>query len=290
MAVHPDLIGSYWTLAGETVPPPGDGPEWSPFDFADRVELAGTVGFEGIGIWHEDVRSVLEDYTLEEMRDLIDAAGLSHVELEFIEYGQLYEDGELDGAAPDRLELLLEAADSLDANHVKIGNIAGIQMPKDAIAASIHDVAERAAAADTNLGLELITADVNIDSIEDGLSLVAGVPNAGIILDTWHVVKMGIPFEAIRSIPAEDIMGVEINDGQISSDMDLQTETTGYRKLPGEGEFDVSEFIRSVQATGYSGPWGVEVLSHELRSLSMEELYPRVYDRTVEAFEFALSN
>lgn len=289
MTANPDLIGSYWTLAGNTVPPPGDGPEWSPFDFAERVEMAATVGFEGIGIWHEDLRQVLERYSLQETRALIDRAGLSIVELEFLEYSHLSEDSEGHEEARERLDLLLEAAEVLEAKHVKIGNISGVQMPEERIASTILDVAARAASVNTDLGLELITADVNIDSIDDGLALVDGVPNAGIILDTWHIVKMGIPFEDIRTIPSELLIGVEVNDGQLESELNLDEETTGYRALPGEGEFDVGAFIRSVQATGYDGPWGVEVLSHELRALPMEELYQRAYDQTISAFEHAIT-
>ena len=39
------------------------------------------------------------------------------------------------------------------------------------------------------------------------------------------------------------------------------------RKLPGEGEFPVAEYVAVCRELGYDGPWGVEVLSEELRNL-----------------------
>ena len=39
------------------------------------------------------------------------------------------------------------------------------------------------------------------------------------------------------------------------------------RQLPGEGEFPIAEYVAVLRELGYDGPWGVEVLSEELRSL-----------------------
>jgi hypothetical protein len=35
---------------------------------------------------------------------------------------------------------------------------------------------------------------------------------------------------------------------------------------------------------GYPGPWGVEVLSEELRNLPMEEMFSRAYQTTIAQF------
>lgn len=278
----PTIVGSYWTLAGDAQPPPGDGPEWSPLDLRDRVETAARVGFGGMGLWHADVERVTERYTLEEVRALLDANGIEHVELEFVEYPHLDPGHPGHDAMDDRLDRLLELAATLDAHHVKLGNIEGSAVPLPALRELLADLAERAEAVDTAVGLEVITADPNLRAVEDALSVVDGIPNAGLILDTWHVVKMGLPYEAVASIPADALVGVELNDGYLETDMTIDEETTGYRRLPGEGEYDVAGFVDAVRETGYDGPWGVEVLSKELRRLPMEEAYRRAYDRTVE--------
>lgn len=287
MAEAPVVVGSYWTLAGETVPPPGDGPEWSPFDFRARVERAAAVGFAGMGLWHADLRHVLEEYTLEEMRAILAANGIEHVELEFVEYGLLAGDRDARREGRERVEFLLEAAEALDAHHVKFGNIGGVDVPRRRVRALFRDVADRFAAVDTAVGYEVITADVNLSGLSDALDIVGGVANGGLVLDTWHSVKLGIPGAEIRTVPADLLVGVELNDGYHEIDMDPDEETTGHRLLPGEGEFDVVAFVEAVRATGYDGPWGVEVLSEELRRLPMDEAYPRAYERTVEVLRRA---
>jgi len=51
---------------------------------------------------------------------------------------------------------------------------------------------------------------------------------------------------------------VQLNDGPLV-DGDFLKHARAQRKLPGEGELDVVGLIRAVQATGYSGPYCVEV-------------------------------
>jgi hypothetical protein len=40
-----------------------------------------------------------------------------------------------------------------------------------------------------------------------------------------------------------------------------------------------------VQKAGYTGPWGIEVLSEELRSKPLEELTTRAFNTTMAQFE-----
>ena len=52
------------------------------------------------------------------------------------------------------------------------------------------------------------------------------------------------------------------------------------RKLPGEGEFPILDYVAVFRELGYDGPWGVEVLSEELRSLPIDEIFDRAYEAT----------
>jgi hypothetical protein len=77
-----ELVGLYWTLSGPVEVHVGR--EWSTFDWRDRCDEAAKVGFSGIGIWHADLEHVLERRSLREMKEIFDAAGLKHLELEFL--------------------------------------------------------------------------------------------------------------------------------------------------------------------------------------------------------------
>jgi sugar phosphate isomerase/epimerase len=52
------------------------------------------------------------------------------------------------------------------------------------------------------------------------------------------------------------------------------------RRLPGEGEFPIVEYVAVCRELGYDGPWGVEVLSEELRNLPIEQIFERAYETT----------
>jgi sugar phosphate isomerase/epimerase len=52
----------------------------------------------------------------------------------------------------------------------------------------------------------------------------------------------------------------------------------------GEGEFDVRGFVRGMQNAGYTGPWGIEVLSAELRTRPLDELTSRAFQTTMAQF------
>jgi sugar phosphate isomerase/epimerase len=66
--------------------------------------------------------------------------------------------------------------------------------------------------------------------------------------------------------------------------MDMSTETTQHRKFPGQGEFDMPGFMDAIEATGYDGPYGVEVIAAEKRSLSLDELVNRAYSTSMAQF------
>jgi len=82
---------------------------------------------------------------------------------------------------------------------------------------------------------------------------------------------------------------VELSDGPVEFMDDPIDEVINYRKLPGEGEFDIPGYIEVLQAVGYDGPWGVEVLSEELRNLPIDEEFKRAYETTLAQFRASVT-
>ena len=125
-----------------------------------------------------------------------------------------------------------------------------------------------------------------IDALEDSLKLVegAGASNGGICLDTWHIVKLKIPYNDLRRIPAQHITSVELNDGTFECPWSLHEDTVNHRRFCGQGEFDVRGFIAAVQDAGYEGSWGIEVLSEELRKWPLERLTTEAFLTTMAQF------
>lgn len=275
------LLASYWTIAGGALPHTDR--EYSPFDFKDRVEAAARAGFKGFGLWHADLDHILESRDLKEMKSILDDNGIEYVELEFLT--DWFMDGERKRQSDIRKKSLLAAAEALAARHVKVGDFNREQCPMPRLIEAFAALCAEAGNHGTSIGFELMPFSM-IDTLEESISMVegAGAANGGIIFDLWHIVKLGIPYDAVGRIPARYLLGVELNDGTFEAPWSLHEDTINHRKLCGEGEFDIRGFIRSVQGTGYQGPWGIEVLSEELRRKPLEELTTRSFNTTMEQF------
>ena len=280
-----ELVGLYWTVSGPVEVHVGR--EWSLFDWRDRCEEAAKVGFAGIGIWHADLEHVLETHTLAEMKATFDDAGLRHLELEFLMDWFVDPGDERRAASDQQRRLLFDAAAVLEPHHIKIGNIPATPAPLEQVterfAELCADAAEHHAA---TIAYEIMPFDPNVRTLDDVITVAAGAgaPNGGIAIDTWHMGKLGIAPEELWRIPLEHLAWIELSDGQREDMADPVDETINHRRLPGEGEFDVAAYVDVCRDMGYPGPWGVEVLSEELRNLPMEEIFKRAYETTSAQF------
>jgi len=291
VAADVELVGLYWTVSGPVEVHTGR--EWSLFDWADRCAAAAEVGFSGIGIWHADLEHVLETRSLREMKQVFDDSGLKHLELEFLMDWFLDPDDERRRASDATRELLLGAAGALGAHHVKVGNIPGTPASLAQLTERFAELcADAAELTDATIVYEFMPFDANVRSIDAALEVVvgAGAPNGGIAIDTWHMAKLGIEPDELRRIPLEHLSWVELSDGRLADMDDLVEETVNHRALPGEGEFDVRGYVEACRAHGYDGPWGVEVLSEELRNQPMDVIFRRAHEATAAQFGYERSS
>jgi sugar phosphate isomerase/epimerase len=90
--------------------------------------------------------------------------------------------------------------------------------------------------------------------------------------------KLGILPGDLRRVPARQLAWVELSDGLYENLPDLIDETVNHRRLPGEGEFPIRDYVAVCREVGYDGPWGIEVLSEELRNLPIEQIFDRSYE------------
>jgi sugar phosphate isomerase/epimerase len=279
-----ELANAYWTSAGPVEV--HFGREWSEFDFADRCAEAARVGFVGLGLWHADIEHQLESRSLGDMRRILDDHGIRCYELEFLMDWFVDEDEDARKQSDRMRELLFHAGNELDAHHIKAGNIPGTpcEMPrlKEAYAELCADAAERTSA---KVLYEFMPFDVNVHSVESALEVIDGIENTGVVIDTWHMSKLGIAPDDLKRISLPYLTWVELSDGKFEWMEDHIEETTKYRKLPGEGEFDIRGYIRAAQDMGYEDAWGIEVLSDELRAEPIDEMYRHAFEATMSQFQ-----
>ena len=281
-----ELVGAYWTTAGPTQPHVGQ--EWSNFDFSERCARAAEAGMKGIGIWHADLAHILETRSHADIKQLLDDHGLRYLELEFI-WGFFEDEGSEGRRESDEMKkLLLDGAAALGAHHVKVGNIPGVPCELDLLTERYAELcADAAEITDAVIAYEFMPFDVNVDNLGAALQVVegAGAENGGLVIDTWHMAKLGIAPDDLTRIPLEYLTWMELSDGKHEWMDDHIEETTRFRKLPGEGEFDIRGYIRAAQEAGYDDAWGIEVLSDELRAEPIDEMYRHAFEATMSQFQ-----
>jgi sugar phosphate isomerase/epimerase len=150
---------------------------------------------------------------------------------------------------------------------------------------SFASLCKEAAEHGTRIGFELMPFAM-IRTLRESLEMIkgAGVNNGGITFDLWHMVKLKIPYQEVARVPPEYLLSVELNDGTFDAPWSLHEDTINHRRLCGEGEFDIQGFVACVQQAGYTGPYGIEVLSEELRQKSLAELAARSFTTTMAQF------
>jgi len=110
------------------------------------------------------------------------------------------------------------------------------------------------------------------------MEITEGIDNGGLYLDLWHNVKMDIDFNEIANLSSGDVVGAEFQDGYIDTNMSFIEETINLRKIPGEGEFPISDWISATRESGFDEPFALEILSEEYRRLSIEVAYQKAHD------------
>jgi sugar phosphate isomerase/epimerase len=278
-----DLLGLYWTVSGPVEVHVGR--EWSLFDLRDRCAHAARVGFAGLGIWHADLEHMLQNgKTLAEMRSLFDEYGLRYCELEFIGDWFLDPDDERRQVSDRTRAMLFEAASVLPAHHIKVGNLAGTgcELPRliEAYGELCDDAKQHT---DAQIVYEFMPYDAVVNTLDLALEVVEGADraNGGLAIDTWHLGKLDLEPDDLRRIPPRWISWVELSDGPVGIADEWLDEVINRRRLPGEGDFPIRDYVRVFRELGYDGPWGVEVLSEELRNLPIDQIYDRAYETTM---------
>jgi len=125
---------------------------------------------------------------------------------------------------------------------------------------ALKELGEFAAARGVKIAFEpLNPINVNTDTavwgLDHGLELVEKVdhPAVGICIDSWNVWETPNLEDVIRRC-GKRILLIQLSDWKMPR-------STADRYTLGEGEIPLAKMIRAIRATGYDGPWVVEILS-----------------------------
>jgi sugar phosphate isomerase/epimerase len=75
----------------------------------------------------------------------------------------------------------------------------------------------------------------------------------------------------LARIPGNKVFVVELSDAPAPQSDDLFLDTIHHRVMCGSGTFDVQGFVETLQSIGFTGPWGVEIISDVHRRRPLHE-------------------
>jgi sugar phosphate isomerase/epimerase len=102
-----------------------------------------------------------------------------------------------------------------------------------------------------------------------GLAEAIG-PNAGLLLDCWHWYTAVGAAADIRTLRAEDIVYVHVNDAPTGVAVEAQIDQV--RQLPGAtGVIDIAGFLQALREIGYDGPVTPEPFDKQLAARPADE-------------------
>jgi 4-hydroxyphenylpyruvate dioxygenase len=234
--------------------------------FAEKLEVIAKAGFDGIEIFEQDF--IASDFTPAEVGRMVRDHGLEITLFQpFRDFEGLPE--------PHRSRAFARAARKFDlmnqlgtdlvlvCSSVHPAAMGGI----DRMASDFAALGDMARAHGIRVGFEALAWGRHVNDHRDAWEVVrrADHPQVGLILDSFHTLSRKIDPETIRRIPGDKIFFVQLADAP-AIDMDLLYWSRHFRNMPGEGDLDVTAFMRAVMATGYSGPLSLEIFNDQFRA------------------------
>jgi 4-hydroxyphenylpyruvate dioxygenase len=232
----------------------------------DKLEAAASVGFDGVEIMESDLLTF--DGSPADVRRICEGLGLA------IDLYQPFRDFE---AMPepqrarnmDRAERKFDVMAALGTDLVLVcSNTSPATIDDDArVAADLAEMAERAARRGLRVGYEALSWGRNVNRWGHAWRIIqrADNPALGLIVDSFHTLGLGDDPSGIAQVPGDRLFFVQMADAPKLS-MDVLSWSRHFRNFPGQGDLDVTGFMRAVLRSGYNGPLSLEVFNDDFRS------------------------
>ncbi len=232
----------------------------------DKLEASASVGFDGVEIMEADLLTF--EGSPADVRKICDDLGLT------IEIYQPFRDFEAmpepqRGRNLDRAERKFDVMQALGTDLVLVcSNTQGAAINDNSrAAADLAEMAERAARRGLRVGYEALSWAPHVNRWGHAWRIVqqADHPALGLIVDSFHTLSLGDDPSGIAQVPAAKLFFVQMADAPKLS-MDVLSWSRHFRNFPGQGDLDVTGFMRAVLACGYTGPLSLEVFNDDFRA------------------------
>jgi 2-keto-myo-inositol isomerase len=228
-------------------------------DLMTKIEAAAAAGFEGIGLWHDDVTHNVEGGTsLDAISDALQANGLIVPEMCYVAGWTCASGKELDDAL-SLADQRFEQASELGCDCViapAISSVGDLDRAAEDYA-RLCGIAEKYG---ITPAVEFIGMAQHFRDIAAAWEIVkrADHPLGSILLDTFHFYRGSSRIEDLRQIPGDKIALVHINDC-VDKPLDQLADTD--RVMPGDGVLPLPDILCALKAVGFEGHLSLELFA-----------------------------
>ncbi|WP_025777619.1 bifunctional sugar phosphate isomerase/epimerase/4-hydroxyphenylpyruvate dioxygenase family protein [Brevibacterium sp. VCM10] len=231
----------------------------------EKLQAAATAGFDGVEIFEQDL--IVSPSSPEVIAGLAAGLGLS---LDLYQPFRDFEgvEDELFAANLARAEAKFQLMKRLGMTTMLLcSNVATATVDDDQVVVDqlrrLGDLAERYG---IDVAYEALAWGRFVSEYDRAWDLVkaADHPRIGTCLDSFHILSRDTDLSRIAEIPGEKIFFLQLADAPALS-MDVLSWSRHHRVFPGEGSWDLTDFLARVAGTGYAGPVSLEVFNDSFR-------------------------
>jgi sugar phosphate isomerase/epimerase len=229
--------------------------------FREQVAAAASAGFTAITSWPNVWRHARkrDGLTLADMRVLLDDHGLMLTDVELVADWVPAADAGPFARGTSREEAF-EVATALGASTLCTSHAVDGDLVLDRDAESFARLCDDAAEHGLRVALEFVPF-TGIPDLATAARVIdrAGRPNAGLVVDVWHLARSGGTPDGLRRVRPEAVFTVQLADGPAAAPLDLVDDAMFHRLPPGTGELPLVDSLAVLAGAGVQAPVGPEV-------------------------------
>lgn len=245
-----------------------NGATLGPADLLTDLRAAREGGYEGLEIRDTKLRAYLDGGgTLDGLRRELQEAGVEAYTLNALEH--------VTPPAGAPLEVLLRRCGTLCewAAAIACPYVVAVPSSRDEVAdpertqetavAVLRAMAEVGRRSGVGIGFEFLGfADCTVNTLQIAREIVEAVedPGVGLVIDAFHFYAGGSTWEMFDGLDPRRLVIVHLDDAE---DRPRRTLADAHRLLPGDGVIPLREFVRRIEALGYTGPYSIELFRPE---------------------------
>lgn len=236
-------------------------------DLETDIRAASEAGFGWLEIWASKLRAFLRSQSAPDLRNLFSTHNLKPYSINSIER-ITFRDAAMHQSLLAECEELCRIAEEIRCPYIVV-----VPSPKpdgathseviEESARVLNELSEIAAKRNVGLAFEFLgQPDCSVQTLKlaDEIVRKVGLPNVGLVIDSFHFYAGGSTIESIDALDPDRLFIFHINDAE---DLPRERLEDRHRLLPGLGILPLKQIVEALRRVGYDRIASVEIFRPE---------------------------